>query len=233
MPVSGARVVSYVSAFGCASFSVSNDGSILVGTGSDHYQLTWFNCEGKPLNTVGQPDRYAPLRISRDGKRVCHGASRLHGEPGHLVAGACARDSQPSDLWRILRNENLVSRRPSLNGRRLFARSANGPEQEEPPLESQYTVYLNDGSTDGPYLVYSQVSPEGRCERWLLPTTEDRKPAPFLQTSFDEMRGQVSPNSESIAYTSNESGRNEIYVQSFPGGGAGWLVSGGGGSLAR
>jgi dipeptidyl aminopeptidase/acylaminoacyl peptidase len=68
---------------------------------------------------------------------------------------------------------------------------------------------------------------------WLLPTSGDRKPVPFLKTQFNVYQGQVSPDSKWIAYTSNESGRNEIYVQSFPTGGGRWLVSSSGGSLAR
>jgi hypothetical protein len=70
-------------------------------------------------------------------------------------------------------------------------------------------------------------------ELWLLPTSGDRKPLPFLQAPFNVLQGQVSPDSKSIAYTSNESGRNEIYVQRFPAGGARWLVSSSGGSLPR
>ena len=238
VPVPGARVVSYVSAFGRASLSVSNDGTILFGTGSDHYQLTWFNREGKALSTVGQPDRYASLRISPDGKRI---------------AAVLADSSGVPDLWLLDFARGIPSRltfgeafgtgiwSPDgqriayhfLNNTKLLARSANGTGQEDTVLQSQHTIYLNDWSPDGRYFVYSQISPEGRYELWLLPTTGDRKPVPFLQTSFDELQGQVSPDSKWIAYTSNESGRNEIYVQSFPAGGARWLVSSGGGTLAR
>jgi dipeptidyl aminopeptidase/acylaminoacyl peptidase len=92
---------------------------------------------------------------------------------------------------------------------------------------------MNDWSADGRYLVYTQAGPEGGTELWLLPTSGDRKPVPFLKTQYNVLQGQVSPDSKWIAYTSNESGRNEIYVQSFPAGGGRWLVSSSGGSLAR
>jgi eukaryotic-like serine/threonine-protein kinase len=61
----------------------------------------------------------------------------------------------------------------------------------------------------------------------------DGKPVPFLRTPFDVLQAPFSPDSKWVAYTSNESGRQEIYVQSFPAGGAKWLVSSGGGILAR
>jgi eukaryotic-like serine/threonine-protein kinase len=238
VPVPGAHLVSYVSAFGRATLSVSDNGTILFGTGSDHYQLTWFNREGKALNTVGQPDRFAALRISPDGKRIATVLADAVGVP---------------DIWLLDFARGIPSRltfgqafgtpiwSPDgqhisyhlLNNTKIFERDANGPGQENTLLQSQNTVYLNDWSPDGRYLVYSQISTGGRYELWLLPTTGDRKPMPFPRTAFDQMQGQFSPDSKWIAYTSNESGRQEIYVQDFPAGGPRWLVSSGGGTLAR
>jgi Tol biopolymer transport system component len=71
-----------------------------------------------------------------------------------------------------------------------------------------------------------------------LPLDGDRKPAPFLQTEFDETEGRLSPDGRWMAYTSNESGAEEIYVQSFTRtvGASGsrtagkWRISTGGGS---
>ena len=57
----------------------------------------------------------------------------------------------------------------------------------------------------------------------------DRKPFPYLQTGFDERHGRFSPDGRWVAYTSNESGREEVYVQSFPASGAGLQISTGGG----
>ena len=57
----------------------------------------------------------------------------------------------------------------------------------------------------------------------------DRKPFPYLQTEFDERHGRFSPDGRWVAYTSNESGRDEVYVQSFPLSGAKFQISAGGG----
>ena len=238
VPVPGAHLVSYVSAFGRATLSVSDNGTILFGTGSDHYQLTWFNREGKALNTVGQPDRYAALRISPDGKRIATVLADAVGVPDiwllDFARGIPSRltfgKAFGTPIWSP--NDQHISYH-LLNNTKIFERDANGPGQENTLLQSQNTVYLNDWSPDGRYLVYSQISPEGRYELWLLPTTGDRKPMPFPRTAFDQLQGQFSPDSKWIAYTSNESGRQEIYVQGFPAGGPRWLVSSGGGTLAR
>jgi Tol biopolymer transport system component len=121
-----------------------------------------------------------------------------------------------------------------LMGRKLMDTNTSGGGKEESVLESQRTVYLDDWSPDGRYLVYTQLSPEGRNELWLLPLSGDGKPVPFLKTEFNELQGEVSPNNSWIAYTSDESGGfNEVYATSFPASGPKWRVSNSGGSFPR
>jgi Tol biopolymer transport system component len=238
-PVPGAELVASAPGYVHASVSVSNDGTILFGTGSDRYQLTWLNREGKVLSTVGQPDRYVSLRISPDGKRL---------------ATVLADSSTHTDLW-LLELSRAVPSRLSfvgaygtaawspdnqrisyhiLLGRKLLEGATSGGGQEKTVLEPQSYVMLNDWSPDGQYLVYTQLSPEGPNELWLLPLSGTGKPVPFLKSGFNESQGQVSPDSRWIAYTSDESGGfNEVYVTSFPAGGARWRVSNGGGSFPR
>jgi hypothetical protein len=63
--------------------------------------------------------------------------------------------------------------------------------------------------------------------------TGDRKPFAVVQTPFEEDEGQISPDSEWVAYVSNESGRLEVYVQSFPRPGERIRISNSGGSQVR
>jgi Tol biopolymer transport system component len=240
--VSGAEAISSVSSAPGnvrPSVSVSNDGTILFGTGNDRYQLTWFSREGKVLSTEGGPDRYVSLRISPNGKQI---ATVLADSSGH------------SDLWLADLSRAIPSRLTFMGafgtgawspdarrisyhillGRKLLAMSTSGGGQEETVLQSQNPVYLNDWSPDGRYLVYTQLSREGRNELWLLSLNEGGKPIPFLQTSFNELQGEVSPDSRWIAYTSDESrGFDEVYATSFPSGGPKWRVSNSGGSFPR
>jgi eukaryotic-like serine/threonine-protein kinase len=64
---------------------------------------------------------------------------------------------------------------------------------------------------------------------WVLPLRGERKPRPFLQTQFKEAGAVFSPDGHWLAYTSNESGRFEVYVQPFPGPGGKWQISTAGG----
>src|SRR5215472_12819563 len=197
-PVPGAELVASAPGFMHSSISASNDGTILLGTGSDRYQLTWLNREGKVLSTVGQPDRYVSLRISPDGKRI---ATVLADSSGH------------SDLWLLELSRAIPSRLTFVGafgtgawspdnqqisyhillGRKLMRGATSGGGQEQTVLESQGYVLLNDWSPDGRYLVYTQISLEGRNELWLLPLSADGKPVPFLKTAFNELQGEASP----------------------------------------
>ena len=73
----------------------------------------------------------------------------------------------------------------------------------------------------------------GQFDLWVLPLFGDRKPFPFIQTSFCECVAEFSPDGRWIAFVSDESGRNEVYVVPFPGPGGKWQVSTAGGNWPR
>ena len=87
------------------------------------------------------------------------------------------------------------------------------------------------------FLGYTEQNPKTRYDLWVLPLQGDRKPFPFLQTEFNELRCQFSPDGRWLAYSSDETSRYEIYVRPFAGAPAGsggkWQVSINGGSLPR
>ena len=78
-------------------------------------------------------------------------------------------------------------------------------------LKTEFNKYPDDWSLDGKYILY-----ETQDDLWVLPMTGDRKPIKYLNTPFTEWSGSFSPDAKWIAYTSNESGRDEVYIQSFP-----------------
>jgi Tol biopolymer transport system component len=236
VPVPGVEAISTAGAINLADFSVSNQGALVFGRGSDRYQLTWFNREGKVLSTVGQPDRYLSIRISPDGKAVA--ASRVDAA-GH------------SDVWRIEFTRSAPNRLTfdgngyltawSPDGRHIFYGSlggmfeseANGTGQGRAAIQTR-PGFVNDWSPDGRYLLYEEASPETQGDLWIVPTTGDRKPVPYLKTPFNEIDGQFSPDGKWVAYTSDESGgRNEVYVRAFPAGADKFPVSNSGGGIPR
>jgi len=73
-----------------------------------------------------------------------------------------------------------------------------------------------DWSSDGQSIVFWLNDPKTLSDLWRLPREGDRTPVPLLQTPALEQHGQLSPDGRWLTYTSTESGRTEVYVQSFP-----------------
>ena len=73
----------------------------------------------------------------------------------------------------------------------------------------------NDWSLDGRFLLYHSTDPQTNRDLWVLPMEGDRKPWVFLKTTFNERFGAFSPDGRWVAYMSNESGRDEIYIRPF------------------
>jgi Tol biopolymer transport system component len=236
--VPGAEILGTLFVGNYPSFSVSNQGTVLISSETDGYQLTWFSRTGNMLGTIGPPERYAALRIAPDGKRAA--TSRVDSSGNRDIwqmefgRGVQTRISTNGEGFvAIWSPDGQRLAYHSAYGHSLFARPANGASQVQTLLRSKYPVYINDWSPDGRYLMFTQASPETQNDLWLLPTTGEPNPTPFLNSPFNESQGQFSPDGKWVAYTSDESGQPEIYVQSMPVGTFKSQISSGGGSYPR
>src|SRR5262245_8417009 len=225
-----------------SAFSVSAAGVLAHRTGaSARTQLVWVDRTGKML-AVGQPDENASGNpaLAPDGQRV-----------------ALSRNVQGNyDLWLIETSRGAASRFTfdgaienspvwSPDGRQiafrsnrkgvhdLFEKPAGGTADEQPLLVTSQAKSPLDWSPDGRLLLYGTQDPKTGSDLWVLPMMGERKPFAVLQSSSDEIEGQFSPDGRWLAYASNESGRYEIYVRSFPEAGGKWQVSVGGGLQPR
>ncbi len=85
-------------------------------------------------------------------------------------------------------------------------------------------------SRDGRFLLVDRLTSSSSWDVVAYPLEGDRKPVPVAATAFTERQARFSPDGKWIAYTSNESGRNEVYLQAFPGAADRAQVSTGGGA---
>src|SRR2546426_2508152 len=115
----------------------------------------------------------------------------------------------------------------------MFAKASSGVGAEEtlvdvPDADTRPLSW----SRDCRYIAYMRRKVKGptRGDIWIVPLFGDRKPFPFMQSEFEEAVADFSPDGRFIAYGSNESGRNEVYVAPFPGGGGKWQGSTAGGA---
>jgi Tol biopolymer transport system component len=218
-------------------FSVSPSGALAyrVGSGVGAHQLTWFDREGRPLGTVGPAGRYADVAVSRDGMQIVVGQDGQYAAPHlwlinttdgvpNLLTSSSGNDASP--VWSPDgRRLAFSSDRDRVYGEfNAYVKDLNGTGKEEKILN---TARMRDWSRDGKYLLYNARA-QGGVQLWYAPVDGERKPVPFPHAPrSNEAQGQFAPNPEGagtpprwIAYTSNETGENEIYVQSFPPGGA-------------
>jgi hypothetical protein len=98
----------------------------------------------------------------------------------------------------------------------------SGAGIEEPLTQPGALQNPHDWSPDGHFILYQQVGQDTGNDLWYLPVTPDGKPEgdpkPYLRTRFKEWHGRFypQPHPRWVAYESDESGRPEVYVQSFP-----------------
>jgi len=228
-------------------FSASDNGILAYQAGFRSglgRELAWFDREGKKLGAAVATGNLLGPALSPDEKRVAvqhaeQGGSDLwmH-EPARGSATRFTFGPRVSGfpVWspdgsRIAYAANRKGRH-ELYQHELYQKVATGAGQEELLLESAANKRPTDWSRDGRLLLYGAVDPKTRWDLWVLPMSGDagaRKPAPYLQTEFDESQGRFSPDGRWVAYVSNESGIQQVYVQPFPASGAKVQISTGGG----
>jgi Tol biopolymer transport system component len=116
------------------------------------------------------------------------------------------------------------------SGSGLFVKPADGSGSPEPLVSNAYTHLTSCWSADGKRLAFDEQRPDTGWDLWVL-TVGQGQPEPFLRTPANELSPVFSPDGQWLAYSSDETGRAEVYVQPFPGPGARWQVSAEGGSF--
>jgi Tol biopolymer transport system component len=98
----------------------------------------------------------------------------------------------------------------------LYVKASDGTGSEDLIFESDVPKMPMSWSPDGKLLVYWVNDPKTRGDVWMVPVQGDRKPVALLQSSANELFAQVSPDGKWMAYQSDETGINQIYVKPFP-----------------
>jgi eukaryotic-like serine/threonine-protein kinase len=216
-----------------AQYSVSATGSLVYVPGSaqaTQSKLVWVSRNGAEQPLPAPARDYQSPRISPDGRRVAL-ASGDQIWLYDLARDTLTRLTFEGDLnggpvWTPDGKRIAFSsdRGGALN---LFWQMADGSGGLERLTTSEHIQAPSSWSPNGPLLSFIEFDP--RPSVWVLPLS-DHKEQPFLQTAANLGMPQFSPNGRWMAYVSNESGRNEIYVQPYPGPGGKWQISTDGGS---
>ncbi len=226
---------------GTAGFSVSRNGALAYVSGGAGTALTpvrtllWVDRQGREESIPVPLRTYAWPRLSPDGSRIA----------------LDVRD-QESDVWLWEFRQATLRRftfEPSFDGypvwtpdgrrliftssrtrpQSLYVQQADGTGSVRPLLKGAQDISAYSLTPDGGQLVVRE-GPLRAYDLTVVHLTGAPRTAPLMRGSFNESNGEISPDGRWLAYQSNESGVDEVYVRSFPDvTGGRWQVSSGGG----
>ncbi len=206
---------------GLRRFSVSDNGVLVwQGQWQRDYQLVWYDRDGKRTGEIDAPMKVpvgqSPM-LSPDGKRLV--VRRTMGSVG-----------PDSNIWVVdldkgtgLRITSTFSQMPVWspdgsriaynNGNNIVVKAANGSGDAETLLPQ--TAFPAAWSPDGRFIIFMVRGVKTRMDLWALPVFGERREYQLSNSPFDEQDPQLSPDGRWLAYSSDETGDYEIYVQSF------------------
>ena len=187
-------------------------------------RLAWFDRTGREVGGVADAGMYVGPRLSPNGRQ--------------LAVAVMEELAIPPDIWIFDTKLGTGTRAPlttpdlnpvfSPDGQRLlfsntsdgrwniFVRSvsdAAGPTALLPPTRARWP---RDVSPDGSVLLYQEFSSVSRGDLKVLSLSGEPRQRIFLASPFEEDEGSFSPDGRRVAYVSDESGRKEVFVASFP-----------------
>ena len=210
---------------GIADFSVSQTGILAYGQrGGGTNQLVLRDRNGKPISVIPIPDVAFTPSLSPDGRRVAFSASDGQAAQLDLWLFELGRDtlnrftSEPSfeiaPVWSPDGSEIIFQSTPGA----LYRKSSVAVGEPEFLAMRPTRPFPTHWSRDGRFLILNESSVRTGTDIVVLPLTGDRKAYPFLVTQFQEGNGQLSADVKWMAYQSDESGTNHVYVQMFTAG---------------
>jgi serine/threonine-protein kinase len=229
---------------GAAQFSLTADGTLVfipissTNSSTANRTLVWVDRQGRETPLKTPPRAYRYLELSHDGTRVAVDAqdenrdvfivSLATGVPTPLTFDESADQYA---VW-TPNDERLVYASSMSGTSNLFWQATNGSGKPEQLLKSLNPALPQAITPDGSQLIYMEITPGQYENLMILPLSGERRPLPLIATANRERNATLTPNGRWLAYESNKSNRDEIWVTPFPVSSANgeWKVSVAGGS---
>jgi Tol biopolymer transport system component/tRNA A-37 threonylcarbamoyl transferase component Bud32 len=244
VPVSIAEDMPYLRDLGQADFSAALTGAIAYQAGDTASQLTWYRRDGTEIGSIGEPGDFYFPRLSPDGTRVAADIMQAGTTDLWMIdlkaggARSAVMRDQSTDWTPVFSPDGqqlaFAAARagaPHLHLKRL-ADSSQGQQLLAPSGAVQFVTDWATGP-DGPFLVFHDVTPKTGIDVMALSLGGTHAVRALARTPADDTDGRVSPDGQWLAYVSNESGRNEVYVKAISATDDRWMVSTGGGVSPR
>ena len=221
-----------------AIFAVSDQGLLVAQSGGEAAlsQLSWFDRKGNAVGAVGKPEVYGNVFLAPDGRSVATDKTdmaslnidvwtqELHRDGSKRLTFDPAIDAVP--IWSPDAGQLVfASNRQTYFG--LYVKNSDGANDEKVIVQGEVGNFPSDWSRDGKYILYCRGP-----DLWFV-TYPELKSSLFLKAPSVFRNGQFSPDGKWVAYASNETGKWEVYVTSFPDARGRWQISSGGGEQPR
>ena len=206
------------------SFSVSDTGVLAYVPGDTEVTESpvWVDRTGKASPLTEDKGEYVHPRLSPDGKQLA-----IAKRTGVANYDIWVYDTERGSRTRLTVEGNNYDSAWTPDGSRLtfnstragqglYEKPADGSGLAQPLLIREHYQNLGSWSLDGQTLAFTEQHPITGTDIWVLTRDGDRVPSPVLATSFHETAPVFSPDGGWLAYVSDESGRNEVYVLPYP-----------------
>jgi Tol biopolymer transport system component len=236
--------VAVLPAAALAVFSVSRHGVLVYdrGAAANAAELEWLDRQGRRTGTLGPPGAYDEPELSPDGREVAvdvldpaTGRQDVwtldtdRGIPTRLTTG---ESESMGPAW-LPDSQHLVFRTRAGGFLDLYERALDGEGGNMLLVKSDTDKEATSASPDGRFLAFRSAAADTGFDIWMLPLKGGGRPFPFLHSRFNENNARFSPDGRWVAYESDESERDEVYVVSFPQAAEKLRVSADGGHLPR
>jgi len=224
-PTPAADGVEVHPATGAAQFAISGNGTLvyLGSEGGERNRLVWVEPDGTSSIFTGEVGYFRDVRFSPDGERVA-----IQDRAGDLdvwIYGVERKDKtrltfspqlDEVPVWSPDGNDIVHTGWTSSSTRGLWRTAADGSDEPELLWESERHVHVSDWTPNGTALIIDVYNADTSWDLYLLPLDGDGSLDVIAESPFEERNARLSPNGKWLAYASTESGREEIYVRSFP-----------------
>jgi Tol biopolymer transport system component len=226
---------------GVAAFSASHTGVLAywTGSGGPTSQITWVARDGTAQGHVGPSGAYTAVALAPDERQIA--VSRIEGAQSAIWVLGVTRETatkvtfDPVSLSPAWSPDGTAIAYGSVRDGppNVFRKAASGAGQDVLVFKSDRSTVPSDWCARDGAVLFGARDATTQFDIWSVPPTGDQKAVAVLRTPFNETGARCSPDAHWIAYTSDESGRPEVYVTSFPGAEGKFPISTGGGTQPR
>ena len=207
-----------------AVFDVSEHGVMAYQLGGNVKapEMQWFDRSGKMLGALGGSGFHAGPKLSPDERQLLVSQATfgnycdlwVYDLSTNLSKRVAFEDEDTAGIWSHDGNRIIFHAKEQQLHSSVYETDAAGQGQKHLLLELGIDFVPKDISRDGRFLLYGWAENPGRDRLWAVPIAGDGKPLPLLENGTQEF-GQFSPDGHWVAFTSRDSGREEVYVAPF------------------